>query len=126
MLQKFPWGQTHHIRNGERYKIFRTTFRLIELLQTKIQRRTNDARLTSRLLRRLVATSMTCRGFTVLQKDDIARLADLGHSELCVFGQPRFAHRWRHQYAVSVKLGLPYDLIEVSRANLLPNSPLHL
>ncbi|CAI4218316.1 unnamed protein product [Parascedosporium putredinis] len=76
MLQKFPWGQTHHIRNGERYKIFRTTFKLIELLQTKIQRRTHDARLTSRLLRRLVVTSMTCRGFTRQRAEDIGQQTD--------------------------------------------------
>ncbi|PKS13197.1 hypothetical protein jhhlp_000542 [Lomentospora prolificans] len=112
LLRKFPWEQTKHIRNHQRYKIFFTTFKLIELLIFKLRRRISETRLTHRLLRRIADTAMTCRGFTVLQKDDIARLVGLSQSEVCFYGQPRYASRWRHQYAVSVKRGLPFDLIE--------------
>ncbi|MBE3046412.1 hypothetical protein IMZ48_28545 [Candidatus Bathyarchaeota archaeon] len=57
---------------------------------------------------------MTCPGFTVLQKADIADLVGLENDRVHEFGQPRFAERWRHQHSTSVKAGVPNDLVEVS------------
>lgn len=57
---------------------------------------------------------MTCPGFTVLQKSDIADLIGLEGDRIREFGQPWFGDRWRHQYSTSVKAGIPLDLVEVS------------
>lgn len=99
---------------GQRYRIFHTTYKLIDILKKKVDRGIHPVRLTTSLLKRLIATAMTCPGFTVLQKADIADFIGLEGDRIREFGQPRFGNRWRHQYSTSVKAGVPSDLVEVS------------
>lgn len=99
---------------GQRYRIFQTTYKLIGILKTKVDRGLHPVRLSTSLLKRLIAAAMTCPGFTVLQKSDIADLVGLEDDRIREFGQPRFGEKWRHQYSTSVKAGMPFDLVEVS------------
>lgn len=98
----------------QRYRIFHTTYKLIDTLKKKVDRGIHPVRLTTSLLKRLVAAAMTCPGFTVLQKADIAGLVGLESDRIREFGQPQFGDRWRHQYSTSIKAGAPFDLVEVS------------
>lgn len=112
-LKKFPWYKTKHITLRQRYLIFHTTFKFIDILKRKVDRGFNPVRLTASLLKRLIAAAMSCPGFTVLQKADIANLVGLDADRVREFGQPQFAERWRHQYSTSVKMDAPSDLVEV-------------
>ncbi|SPO03764.1 uncharacterized protein DNG_06447 [Cephalotrichum gorgonifer] len=111
-LKKFPWDKTKHITIRQRYRIFHTTYKLIDILKKKVDRGIYPVRLTANLLKRLIATAMSCPGFTVLQKADIASLVGLESDRAREFGLPPQADRWRHQYATSVKAGIPFDLVE--------------
>jgi hypothetical protein len=66
---------------------------------------------------------MSCPGFTPLMKDDIAWTINMGEQEQRAYGQPRFANRWRHQYALAPKPGMPLDVVEVTLIATRPNPP---
>ena len=97
----------------QRAAIFKATIDLCRLLVRSIHKEDDQVNLTKQLLRRVVTAAMSCPGFTVLMKDDIAWVADLTEMEQRSYGQPRFANSWRHQYALAAKPGAPLDVVEV-------------
>jgi hypothetical protein len=113
-LKKMPWYMTGHITIYQRYTIYKATIDLIRTLTASVSEKRDEVNLSPQLLKRLVAAAMTCPGFTVLQKDDIAYITDMPEMEQRSFGQPRFGHMWRHQYALAPKPGVPLDVVEVS------------
>ncbi|KAI1803706.1 hypothetical protein F4811DRAFT_571866 [Daldinia bambusicola] len=118
-IKKMPWYLTERITIRERHYIYDTTFKMVQYLKELLERgmmrrgqKPDYNRLTKQLLNRLVKAAMLCPGFTVSQKDNIAYVANLSELDLREYNQPRFAERWCHQYALSVKPGVPLDVVE--------------
>ncbi|RDA90263.1 hypothetical protein CP533_4616 [Ophiocordyceps camponoti-saundersi (nom. inval.)] len=106
-LKKFPWHATDRITLSQRHAIYSATERLLQVLSTKVKRGCNG--LTTQLLTRLTNAALGCPGFTPLMKDNISWLLNVSDREQRFFGQPRFAHSWRHQYSLAPKPGTPLD-----------------
>lgn len=132
ILRKLPWHMTAHITIRQRYRIYKTTVDMIQILQNTIfnsdhQRRpfflapgavANDyvriaELLNEKLLRRLVHAAMGCAGFSPLMKDNIAYISGLDERQLRQYGVPAQADRWRHFYALNPNPGVPGDVIDV-------------
>ncbi|KAG5940257.1 hypothetical protein E4U53_007623 [Claviceps sorghi] len=111
-LKKFPWYATDRITISQRRAAFAATCELMRLLARSIQKKDDLINLNNQLLYRLISAAMKCPGFTPLMKDDIALIAGLSETEQREFNQPRFASSWRHQYSISPKPGIPYDVLE--------------
>ncbi|KAG6002397.1 hypothetical protein E4U21_003128 [Claviceps maximensis] len=111
-LKKFPWYATDRITISQRHAAFSATCELMRLLGRSIQKQDDPVNLNNQLLGRLIAAAMKCPGFTPLMKDDIAFIAGISETEQRAFHQPRFASSWRHQYSISPKPGIPYDVLE--------------
>lgn len=47
-------------------------------------------------------------------KDGIAWITNMQALDQEYYQLPRFADRWRHQYAIGPKPGFPLDIVEVS------------
>ncbi|RCI13026.1 hypothetical protein L249_0202 [Ophiocordyceps polyrhachis-furcata BCC 54312] len=109
-LKKFPWHATDRITLSQRHAMYSATERLLQVLSVKVKRGCNG--LTTQLLTRLTNTALACPGFTPLMKDNISWLLSVPEGEQRFFGQPRFAHSWRHQYSLAPKPGTPLDVIE--------------
>lgn len=105
---------TNYVTIAQRQAIFTATCELLRLLIRSIADREDHANLNSQLCRRVIRASMRCPGFSPLQKDDIAYMANLAWEEQRWYGQPPLAHRWVHQYAIAPKADMPHDLVEVS------------
>ena len=136
-LKKFPWFMTELVTIKQRHYIYNAALKMIGFLKETIDRAANPARsnrdrdrapnadrLTIQLFNRLIAAAMSCPGFTVNQKDNIAYLAYMDEGGMRSFNQPRLADAWRHQYALGVKPGAPLDVVEVSYFRL--SIPLHV
>ncbi|KAI0012034.1 hypothetical protein F4779DRAFT_635121 [Xylariaceae sp. FL0662B] len=111
-LKKLPWYMPQYITIRQRHAIYEATYKMMEKLVSIIQRNDKDLRLTPQLLNRMVAAAMSCPGFTVEQKDNIACLVNMGGERIAGYNQPRFADLWRHQYALGPKPGVPLDVLE--------------
>ncbi|KAI0384540.1 hypothetical protein F5Y04DRAFT_293370 [Hypomontagnella monticulosa] len=124
-LKKFPWFMTELVTIKQRHYIYNAALKMIGFLKETIDRAANPARsnrdrdrapnadrLTVQLFNRLIAAAMSCPGFTVNQKDNIAYLAYMDEGGMRSFNQPRMADSWRHQYALGVKPGAPLDVVE--------------
>lgn len=111
-LKKFPWYATDRITIGQRRAAFKATCELLRLLARSIQKQDDPVNLNNQLQRRLVNAAMKCPGFTPLMKDDIACIAGLSDVDERAFNQPRFASCWRHQYSISPKPGISFDVLE--------------
>lgn len=117
----------------QRYIIYEACYKLVALLKHAIKRReipferaaqperVGAERLTEQLYRRLIKAIMLCPGFTVLQKDNIADLVEMGEKDMRDFNMPRFAHSWTHLYTLGPKPGIPLDVLEVSDFPFLSN-----
>ncbi|RDA86414.1 hypothetical protein CP532_6491, partial [Ophiocordyceps camponoti-leonardi (nom. inval.)] len=112
-LKKFPWHATDRITLSQRHAMYSATERLLQILSDKVKRGCNG--LTAQLLTRLTNTALACPGFTPLMKDNISWLLSVPEGEQRFYGQPRFAHSWRHQYSLAPKPGTPLDVIEAKR-----------
>lgn len=99
---------------SQRRALFKATCELLRLLSRAVHRGEDSLNLTSQLFRRLATAAMLCPGFTPLMKDDIAYLSHTNERDQMHHGQPRFAERWRHQYALAPKADAPVDVIDVS------------
>jgi hypothetical protein len=108
----------------QRRAIFKATCELIRLLSRSLQRGDDPINLSQQLFRRVTVAAMSCPGFTPLMKDDIAWTINMSDQEQRAYGQPRFANRWRHQYALAPKPGMPLDVVEVRRAPPQPRPPI--
>lgn len=107
--------QGANITIKQRQTIFNTAFNMIRHLSEKIHDDPAHDRLTPQLFHRLVGAAMNCKGFTVLQKDNVAFMAGLDEARCLEFGQPRFAEMWRHQWGLAIKPGMPLDVVEVCK-----------
>jgi hypothetical protein len=119
-LRKLPWYKTENITIKQRYSVYNACIQLIRLLQHSIKERRNEEHLTPQLLKRLTTAAMLCHGFTVMQKDNIAYLANIPENRLREFNMPRFADMWVHSYTLCPKPGTPLDVLEVC----IPLSPI--
>ncbi|KAK5998982.1 hypothetical protein PT974_01367 [Cladobotryum mycophilum] len=111
-IKKFPWYLSDHITIRERRAIFKSTCELIRLLSKSIFNKDDLVNLSPFLLRRITQAAMTCPGFTHCMKDDIAWITNMGANDLAYYYQPLSAQRWRHQYALAAKPGIPGDVVE--------------
>ncbi|KPM35669.1 hypothetical protein AK830_g10901 [Neonectria ditissima] len=111
-LRKFPWYMTECITITQRQAIFNATCELLRLLARAIEKNDDILNLNTQLYKRVIASAMTCKGFTTRMKDDIAWIVDMAEATMIGFGQPRFASSWVHQYAIVPKPGIQLDVVE--------------
>ncbi|KAI0172424.1 hypothetical protein GGR52DRAFT_572260 [Hypoxylon sp. FL1284] len=111
-LKKLPWYMTDCITICQRHIIWDTTVKMIQHLGQKLQEYPYHDRLTPQLLNRLVDTAMRCPGFTVLQKDNIAFVMGFDEARCLAYNQPGTASLWRHQWGLTMKPGVPQDVVE--------------
>ncbi|UKZ74233.1 hypothetical protein TrVFT333_001894 [Trichoderma virens FT-333] len=111
-IKKFPWFLTDCVTIKEREAIYQATIALIRQLTRSILFHEDAAHLTPFLLRRLVQAAMLCPGFTPCMKDGIAWITNMQALDQEYYQLPRFADRWRHQYAIGPKPGFPLDIVE--------------
>ncbi|KAM6524105.1 hypothetical protein FSOLCH5_004709 [Fusarium solani] len=111
-LGKFPWFATDFITVAQRGAMYKASFKLIRLLSGAVSRNDDPVNLNHQLFRRVVASAMKCKGFTTLQKDNIAFLVQMGQAEMRMYHQPENASSWVHQYSVTAKPGVPQDVLD--------------
>ncbi|KAK0665819.1 hypothetical protein QBC41DRAFT_231948 [Cercophora samala] len=118
-LKKIPWDRSDIITLEQRQILFDTTFRLIESLWEVIhkgegtsEKRRHENVLNEQLYKRLVNAAMLCPGFSVLQKDNIAYLANLAGPSLAQFNMPPFSECWTHLYNLCPRPQFPVDVLE--------------
>ncbi|KAH7309090.1 hypothetical protein B0I35DRAFT_360210 [Stachybotrys elegans] len=111
-LKKFPWYVTDRITISQRRAVFEATCDLLRLLSGSIYRNSDPINLNTQLYKRVIASAMSCPGFSPMMKDGIAYIVNMSGLEQRSFGQPRFAECWRHQYALAPKPGIPLDVLE--------------
>lgn len=115
ILAKMPWYADDLITVVQRQAMFSAVKRMISALHKKIGHRdTCPVQLNKQLLDRLARGAMRCHGFSVVQKDDIAFLANLSAHTQHIFRQPSFARYWIHTWTLAPKPDVPEDLLEVS------------
>lgn len=114
---------SHLITIRQRHAIYHAIYKLLGLLINKIknhrekvlssgQKFREDPIMNEQLKKRLVRAAMLCPGFSVLQKDNIACLAEMPESQERGFNQPRFPENWNHAQAICPKPGIPLDVLE--------------
>ncbi|TLD22150.1 hypothetical protein PspLS_08094 [Pyricularia sp. CBS 133598] len=111
-IRKLPWPMTELITLRQRHAIYNACFSLIRLLSSAIAHGRQEEILNEPLRKRLVHAAMTCPGFTVVQKDNIATIVDMSEARRLEYGLPRFASSCLHLYALSPKANFPLDMIE--------------
>ncbi|KAL7947858.1 hypothetical protein V8C42DRAFT_315906 [Trichoderma barbatum] len=111
-IKKFPWFLTDCVTIKEREAVYQATIALIRQLTRSILVHEDAAHLTPFLLRRLVQAAMLCPGFTPCMKDGIGWITNMQALDQEYYQLPRFADRWRHQYAIGPKPGFPLDIVE--------------
>ncbi|KAK4239108.1 hypothetical protein C8A03DRAFT_14501 [Achaetomium macrosporum] len=113
-IKKLPWYMTDRITLRQRHSIYDATAKLIVLLKQALLRgnRMQETMINEQLLKRLVLAAMLCPGFSVVQKDNIAVLAEWEQDRVRMFNQPRFAEGWVHLHALCPKPGTPDDVLE--------------
>ncbi|EAQ90009.1 hypothetical protein CHGG_06628 [Chaetomium globosum CBS 148.51] len=114
-IKKLPWYMADRITLRQRYAIYAATVKLITLLQQALHRdhnRNHETVINKQLMKRLVTAAMLCPGFSVVQKDNIATLAEMDQDQARMFNQPRFAEQWVHLHGVCPKPGTPLDMLE--------------
>ncbi|KAJ4018010.1 hypothetical protein NW752_001920 [Fusarium irregulare] len=112
-LRKFPWYSSDHVTIAQRGAMYKATTKLIRLLSRSVSQQDDPVNLNTQLFQRVVRTAMDCKGFTILQKDDIAFMVQLDPTEQQRrHGQPANANSWVHQYAIASKPDAPLDLVD--------------
>ncbi|KAM7201394.1 hypothetical protein V8F20_004858 [Naviculisporaceae sp. PSN 640] len=123
IIKKMPWNTSHLITIRQRYAVYHATYKLVELLITKIrhhreavlppgQKYREDPIMNDHLKKRLVRAAMLCPGFSVVQKDNIAYLAGMPEFQERGFNQPPHPELWIHAQAICPKPGFPLDVLE--------------
>jgi hypothetical protein len=113
-IKKLPWYIADRITLRQRHSIYDATMKLIGLLKQALARenRTHETVINPQLMKRLVTAAMLCPGFSVVQKDNIAALAEMDQETARAFNQPRFAEQWVHLHGICPKPGIPIDVLE--------------
>ncbi|KAK4125129.1 hypothetical protein N657DRAFT_570749 [Parathielavia appendiculata] len=113
-IKKLPWYVADRITLRQRHAIYEATVKLIGLLKQALQRdnRPYETTINQQLMKRLVTAAMLCPGFSVVQKDNIAVLAEMEQDRTLMFNQPRFAEQWVHLHGICPKPGIPIDVLE--------------
>lgn len=114
-LKKFPWYMTRDVTVYQREAVYMACFKLVGHLQRAIRQHKHEGSLTEQLYKRLWRAAVTCDGFTVTMKDNIAFLTGLPE-EQCQrdYNMPRLGNLWVHTYSLVPKMGAPLDVIDVS------------
>ncbi len=113
-IKKLPWYMADRITLRQRHSIYDATMKLIGLLKQALARenQTHETVINPQLMKRLVTAAMLCPGFSVVQKDNIAALAEMDQDRARAFNQPRFAEQWVHLHGICPKPGVPLDVLE--------------
>ncbi|CAF3432873.1 unnamed protein product [Fusarium graminearum] len=112
-LRKFPWYASDHITIAQRGAMYKATIKLLRLLTRSVSGQDDPVNLTNQLFQRVIRTAMECKGFTILQKDNIAFMAQMAPAEQQRrHGQPMNPTSWVHQYAIARKPGIPLDIVD--------------
>ncbi|KAF7531711.1 hypothetical protein G7054_g8649 [Neopestalotiopsis clavispora] len=119
-LKKLPWYMTKFITIRQQHYIYDACQNLMSTLLDELcnhfdpytPRRPGFERLTEQLMHRFVDAIMTCPGFTIVQKDNIATMTGMEDHDRRRYNMPRFAHSWSHLYALCPKPDVPLDLVE--------------
>ncbi|KAK3372400.1 hypothetical protein B0H63DRAFT_496912 [Podospora didyma] len=116
-IKKLPWHMADCITVRQRHAVYQATIELIQLLigilgKDTQYRHYHENTLNLQLLKRLVTAAMLCPGFSVLQKDNVAYIAELSEYQIRQFNQPRFADLWTHQLTLCPRPGIPLDVLE--------------
>lgn len=123
VIKKAPWHMTDQITIRQRWAVYYSTHRLLELLILKMKKHRERElapgeiyqdlpHLNEQLQKRLVRAAMLCPGFSVLQKDNIAFLVNMPDAQERGFNQPRHSDLWLHQQTICPKPGIPLDVLE--------------
>ncbi|KAF5021814.1 hypothetical protein F66182_6140 [Fusarium sp. NRRL 66182] len=112
-LRKFPWFAADHVTIAQRGAMYKATVKLLCLLARSVSQGDDPVNLNAQLFQRVVRTAMDCRGFTVLQKDNIAFIVQQNPMEQQRrHAQPTRPNSWVHQYATTRKPGIPLDVVD--------------
>ncbi|KAL4721893.1 hypothetical protein ACLX1H_011085 [Fusarium chlamydosporum] len=112
-LRKFPWYTADHVTIAQRGAMYKATVKLLRLLSRSVSQQDDPVNLNNQLFQRVVRTAMECKGFTVLQKDNIAFMVQMPPMEQQHrHGQPMNPNSWVHQYAIACKPDTPLDLVD--------------
>ncbi|CEI61162.1 hypothetical protein FVEN_g6100 [Fusarium venenatum] len=112
-LRKFPWYALDHITIIQRGAMYKATIKLLRLLSRSVSGQDDPVNLTTQLFQRVIRTAMDCKGFTVLQKDNIAFMVQMPPIEQQRrHGQPFNPTSWVHQYAIGRKPDIPLDVVD--------------
>ncbi|KAI0886052.1 uncharacterized protein GGS22DRAFT_179066 [Annulohypoxylon maeteangense] len=111
-VKKYPWHMPEHITIKERDCMYDAGLRMVGQLQRRISKGEKPERLTPQLLSRLAEAILSCPGFSISQKDNVAYRANMPEHKMRDLGQPRFAELWRHLQVLNTKEGVPLDIIE--------------
>ncbi|KAF4969743.1 hypothetical protein FSARC_3086 [Fusarium sarcochroum] len=112
-LRKFPWFASNYITIAQRGAMYKATIKLLRLLARSVSQGDDPVNLNAQLFQRVVRTAMECKGFTTLQKDNIAYMVQINPMEQQRrYGQPLNPNSWVHQYAITRKPGAPLDVVD--------------
>ncbi|KAI0201851.1 hypothetical protein F4808DRAFT_469166 [Astrocystis sublimbata] len=116
-LRKIPWQMAEHITIKQRHSVYDAAVKMIKILSEKVRPggtklHIESTRLTPQLLDRLVTAAMTCPGFSVVQKHNIAIEGGFSEEKCRPLNQPQFPERWVHQWTLVPKPGMPLDVLE--------------
>ncbi|KAJ4259608.1 hypothetical protein NW762_007538 [Fusarium torreyae] len=112
-LRKFPWFASNYITIAQRGAMYKATIKLLRLLARSVSQGDDPVNLNAQLFQRVVRTAMECKGFTTLQKDNVAYMVQVNPMELQRrYGQPLNPNSWVHQYAITRKPGAPLDVVD--------------
>ncbi|SPJ85657.1 uncharacterized protein FTOL_11439 [Fusarium torulosum] len=113
-LRKFPWFAANYVTISQRGAMYKATIKLIRLLSKSMAQQDDPVNLNSSLFQRIIRTAMDCKGFTVLQKDNIAFMVQLAPpmEQQRRHGQPLNPNSWVHQYAIMRKPEVPLDVVD--------------
>jgi hypothetical protein len=93
--------------------MYKATIKLLRLLSRSVSQQDDPVNLTTQLFQRVARTAMECKGFTVLQKDNVAFMVQMSPMEQQRrHGQPMNPNSWVHQYAIARKPEAPIDLVD--------------
>lgn len=130
-LKKLPWHMSDYVTIHQQSYVYDSCQKLLEVLLDELdpnvltrkaerQKRLGHERLTPQLLRRFINAIMLCPGFSVVQKDNIASMANMSDLDMRNFNMPRNAQSWNHLYALGPKPGVPTDFLEVKNLSHIP------
>ncbi|KAK4161455.1 hypothetical protein QBC43DRAFT_302973 [Cladorrhinum sp. PSN259] len=114
-LKKMPWYMSDLITVRQRQIVYQTTVKLLTALHRSLHEpRRKHINLSQQLFNRLVKAAMLCPGFSVVQKDNIAAIADLDEARAMQFNQPLFANEWTHLHTLCPRPQppIPIDVLD--------------